>query len=157
MSTPAWTPATSKSRVSVGVQAGVPGYSVNLLLFTYWYFSSGHLRFSGRWCPNLNLAKISLSLSGLKSTHHYFITWLAITMVVHCHCSSRIFRCVLVSFAKSLSSFLHTQRKYLTIMKSTTNHQWLKLSQRKNCRLLFCSFDESKSPHNLYWNKNAFK
>ena len=46
-----------------GVQAGVPGYSVNLLFFTYWYFSSGHLRFSGRWCPNLNLAKISLSLS----------------------------------------------------------------------------------------------
>ena len=32
-------------------------------------FSSGHLRFSGRWCPNLNLAKISLSLSRLKSTH----------------------------------------------------------------------------------------
>ena len=43
MSSPAWTPATSKSWVSVGVQAGVPGYSVNLLLFTYWYFSSGHL------------------------------------------------------------------------------------------------------------------
>ena len=61
----AWTPVTSKSRVS----AGVPGYSVNLLLFTYWYFSSGHLRFSGHWCPNLNLAKISLSLSRLKSTH----------------------------------------------------------------------------------------
>ena len=52
-----------------GVQAGVPGYSVNLLLFTYWYFSSGHLRFSGRWCPNLNLVKISLSLSRLKTTH----------------------------------------------------------------------------------------
>ena len=66
---PAWTPATSKSWVSAGVQAGVPGYSVNLLLFTYWYFSSGHLRFSGRWCPNLNLAKISLSLSRLKTTH----------------------------------------------------------------------------------------
>ena len=69
MSRRAWTPATSKSRVSAGVQASVPGYSVNLLLFTYWYFSSGHLRFSGRWCPNLNLAKISLSLSRLKSTH----------------------------------------------------------------------------------------
>ena len=52
-----------------GVQAGVPGYSVNLLLFTSWYFSSGHLWFSGRWCPNLNLAKISLSLSRLKTTH----------------------------------------------------------------------------------------
>ena len=74
----AWTPATSKSRVSAGVQAGVPGYSVNLLLFTYWYFSSGHLRFSGRWCPNLNLAKISLSLSRLKSTHdlrHVFLLY----------------------------------------------------------------------------------
>ena len=46
--------------------------SVNLLLFTYWYFSSGHLRFSGRWCPNLNLAKISLSLSRLKTTHTLF-------------------------------------------------------------------------------------
>ena len=52
-----------------GVQAGVPGYSVNLLLFTYWYFSSGHPQFTGRWCPNLNLVKISLSLSRLKSTH----------------------------------------------------------------------------------------
>ena len=52
-----------------GVQAGVPGYSVNLLLFTYWYFSSGHPRFTSRWCPNLNLVKISLSLSRLKSTH----------------------------------------------------------------------------------------
>ena len=66
---------TSKSWVSAGVQAGVPGYSVNLLLFTYWYFSSGHLRFTGRWCPNLNLAKISLSLSRLKSTHaHGYVT-----------------------------------------------------------------------------------
>ena len=63
VSSPAWTPATSKSRVSAGVQAGVPGYSVNLLLFTYWYFSSGHLRFSGRWCPNLNSPKFSISIS----------------------------------------------------------------------------------------------
>ena len=29
----------------------------------------GHPRFTGRRCPNLNLAKISLSLSRLKSTH----------------------------------------------------------------------------------------
>ena len=52
-----------------GVQAGVPGYSVNLLLFTYWYFSSGHPRFTGRWCPNLNLVKISLSLSRALRIH----------------------------------------------------------------------------------------
>ena len=61
-----WTPAIYWL---LGVQAGVPGYSVNLLLFTYWYFSSGHPRFTSRWCPNLNLVKISLSLSRLKSTH----------------------------------------------------------------------------------------
>ena len=70
-----WTP---RDLLVAGVQAGVPGYSVNLLLFTYWYFSSGHLRFSGRWCPNLNLVKISLSLSRLKTTHiltHYTVTW----------------------------------------------------------------------------------
>ena len=58
-----------------GVQAGVPGYSVNLLLFTYWYFSSGHLRFSGRWCPNLNLAKISLSLSRALRIHKQVLAW----------------------------------------------------------------------------------
>ena len=117
--------------------------------------------FCFKFAPNLHRFKLkndqNLKIGRNFVLFHYFITWLAITMVVHCHCSSRIFRCVLVSFAKSLSSFLHTQRKYLTIMKSTTNHQWLKLSQRKNCHLLFCSFDESKSPHNLYWNKNALQ
>ena len=59
----------TRNLLVAGVQAGVPGYSVNLLLFTYWYFSSGHLRFSGRWCPNLNLAKISLSLSRALRIH----------------------------------------------------------------------------------------
>ena len=74
--TPAWTPASlgtaqldTRDLLVAGVQAGVPGYSVNLLLFTYGYFSSGHLRFSGRWCPNLNLVKISLSLSRALRIH----------------------------------------------------------------------------------------
>ena len=62
----AWTPATSKSRVSNAVSQDIQ--SICYCLHTG-IFSSGHLRFTGRWCLNLNLIKISLSLSHLKSTH----------------------------------------------------------------------------------------
>ena len=53
----------------MGVQAGAPGYFSQSVIVIILVFSAGHPRFTGRWCPNLYLAKLSLSLSRLKSTH----------------------------------------------------------------------------------------
>ena len=57
-----------------GVQAGAPGKSsqsvIVIVIVFILVFLVGHPRFTCRRCPNLNLAKISLSLSRLKSTHY---------------------------------------------------------------------------------------
>ena len=58
-----------------GVQTGTPGKSsqsvIVIVIVFILVFLVGHPRFTCRRCPNLNLAKISLSLSRLKSTHRF--------------------------------------------------------------------------------------